>query len=128
MSLQSKKFRLSSLLVILILATVVLAQKDDDKKPAPQPNQPNQVKQGQIKGVEITAVNSTVQDGVKPGTQINLEKVLKLMSQPKAKSKPRPKSAAGLGKRKKPKPAPGPGKSDSRRKVNNMRDRLNTGS
>jgi pyruvate/2-oxoglutarate dehydrogenase complex dihydrolipoamide acyltransferase (E2) component len=125
MSLQSKKFRLSSLLVILILATVVLAQKDDDKKPAPQPKQ---AKQDQIKGVEITAVNSTVQDGVKPGTQINLEKVLKLLSKPKAKSKPKPKAAAGLGKRKKPKPAPGPGKSDSRRKVNNMRDRLNTGS
>lgn len=125
MSLQSKKFRLLSLLGILVLATVVLAQKDDDENADSQPKQANQ---DQIKGVEITAVNSTVQDGVKPGTQINLEKVLKLLSKPKAKSKAKPKSAAGLGKRKKSKPSPGPGKSDSRRKVNNMRDRLNTGS
>lgn len=125
MSLQSKKFRLLSLLGILVLATVVLAQKDDDGNADSQPKQANQ---DQIKGVEITAVNSTVQDGVKPGTQINLEKVLKLLSKPKAKSKAKPKSAAGLGKRKKSKPSPGPGKSDSRRKVNNMRDRLNTGS
>jgi hypothetical protein len=104
------------LLLILLLALVALAQKDEQKK----------TKQDQIKGVEITAVNSTVQDGVKPGTQVNLETVLKLLTKPKSKSKPKPKPAAGLGG-KKPRPAPSPG-GDGRRTVNDMRDRKNTGS
>ncbi|MFT5126986.1 MAG: hypothetical protein ACI8W8_000585 [Rhodothermales bacterium] len=109
-------------IALLVLAVVSLAQKGDEKKAAGQV----QAKQDQIKGVEITAVNSTVQDGVKPGTQVNLETVLKLLTKPKSKSKPKPKPAAGLGG-KKPRPAPAPG-GDGRRPVNDKRDRLNTGS
>jgi hypothetical protein len=75
-----------------------------------------QVKQEEIRGVEISVVNSTVQDGVKPATRINLEKTLKLLSQPKPKPKPSPAAAAGLGGRKS-KPKPGGGSGDARRVV-----------
>lgn len=110
--------------IAFVVAIMAFAQKDDGKQSSVKQKE---VKQQQIKGVEITAVNSTVQDGVKPGTQINLEKVLKLLNKPKPKSKPKPKPAAGLGKRK-PKPKPAPGGKDSRKVLNDMRERPNTGS
>ncbi len=136
MKQNTKKLTIRFLLVLGLLATVALAQKSGDvkaqikgveEKAITHQEQVKDVKQTQIKGVEIKAVNSTVQDGVKSGTQVNLEKVLKLLTKPKPKSKPQPAAAAGLGGGKKPKPSGGPG-GDSRKNVNDMRERLNTGS
>lgn len=119
----------------LLLANIALLAQESQSTKAPLEaqvteaarDQENKIKQEQIRGVEISVVNSTVQDGVESPTQVNLEKVLKLLNKPQPKPKSSPAAAAGLGGRKsKPKPSGGSG--DSRRVVNQTREPLSGGS
>lgn len=126
----------------LLPLPAVTAQEDGDqagsvetgKKEAPRAQgtparevEKTQVKQEKIQGVEISVVNSTVQDGIQPVSRVNLEKVLKLLNQPEPKPQPSPSAAAGLGARKsKPKPAGGSG--DARRTVTSPQEPLSGGS
>lgn len=118
----------SAIVTSLFLSSVVVAQEGETKNSTPEPKveskdvkqvgevEKPKVRQEKIRGVEISVVNSTVQKGVKSPTQVNLEKVLKLLSQPKPKPKPKPAAAAALGGGGKSKPRGGGG-GDGRRVV-----------
>ena len=121
--------------VLLLLANIALLAQESQSEAVTSEvrvtetarDEKEKIKQEQIRGVEISVVNSTVQDGVESPTQVNLEKVLKLLSKPKPKPKSSPAAAAGLGGRKS-KPKPGGGGGDSRKVVNSSRQPLEGGS
>lgn len=122
-----KQFQTILLVGMSLLACLSIAFAKDSEQKASSTTQ-NKIKHKKIKGVEITAVNSTLQKGVKPAAQVNLEVALKLLD-PKSRPKPKPKPAPGGIRKPKPKPKPAPGgKKDTRRKVRSKPRILNSGS